>query len=78
MKQDKNRNMMAYCPEIKVLDASIRDGGLCNNFRFTDDFVKESEKFLLRVREESAERPPEPPRPGSEVSGAGTISLGGP
>lgn len=40
MKQDTNRNMMAFCPEIKVLDASIRDGGLCNNFRFTDDFVK--------------------------------------
>ena len=39
-KQAENRNMMAYCPEIKVVDASLRDGGLCNNFRFTDEFVK--------------------------------------
>ena len=27
--------------DIKVLDATIRDGGLCNNFEFTDEFVKE-------------------------------------
>ena len=40
MKLAANRNMMAYCPEIKVLDASLRDGGLCNNFRFTDEFVR--------------------------------------
>ena len=25
--------------DIRVLDATIRDGGLCNNFEFTDDFV---------------------------------------
>ena len=25
--------------DIKVLDATIRDGGLCNNFNFTDEFV---------------------------------------
>jgi len=29
-----------YRKEIKVLDCSIRDGGLINNYRFTDDFVK--------------------------------------
>ena len=34
------RNMMSYCPDIKVLDATMRDGGLVNNFGFTDDFVK--------------------------------------
>jgi 4-hydroxy 2-oxovalerate aldolase len=26
--------------ELKVLDCTIRDGGLINNFQFTDDFVK--------------------------------------
>ena len=26
--------------EIKVLDCTIRDGGLINNYQFTDDFVK--------------------------------------
>lgn len=25
--------------DIKVLDATLRDGGLCNNFMFTDEFV---------------------------------------
>ncbi|MBO5980928.1 MAG: aldolase catalytic domain-containing protein [Clostridia bacterium] len=33
-------NLMIYRPDIKVLDATIRDGGLVNNFFFTDDFVK--------------------------------------
>lgn len=33
-------NLMAYRPDIKVLDATIRDGGLVNNFFFTDEFVK--------------------------------------
>ena len=30
--------------DIKVLDATIRDGGLCNNFEFTDEFVKERKR----------------------------------
>lgn len=34
-------NLMMYRPDIKVLDATIRDGGLVNNFFFTDEFVKE-------------------------------------
>lgn len=29
-----------YRKEIKVLDCTIRDGGLINNFNFSDDFVK--------------------------------------
>ena len=33
-------NLMTVRPDIKVMDATIRDGGLCNNFEFTDDFVK--------------------------------------
>lgn len=33
-------NLMIYRPDIKVLDATIRDGGLVNNFFFTDEFVK--------------------------------------
>jgi 4-hydroxy 2-oxovalerate aldolase len=31
---------MTYRPDIKVFDATIRDGGLVNNFFFTDEFVK--------------------------------------
>ena len=36
----KNRNLMNYCPDIKVVDATLRDGGLVNNFEFSDEFVK--------------------------------------
>jgi len=31
---------VTYRPEIKVLDCTIRDGGLMNFHKFTDDFVK--------------------------------------
>lgn len=34
-----NRNLMGYCPEIKIVDATLRDGGLVNNFGFSDEFV---------------------------------------
>jgi 4-hydroxy 2-oxovalerate aldolase len=34
-------NLMTFRPDIKVVDATIRDGGLVNNFFFTDEFVKE-------------------------------------
>ncbi len=33
-------SLLTYRPDIKVLDATIRDGGLVNNFYFTDEFVK--------------------------------------
>jgi len=31
---------VSYRPEIKVVDVTIRDGGLMNDHRFTDDVVK--------------------------------------
>ncbi|MBE6711593.1 MAG: aldolase catalytic domain-containing protein [Clostridia bacterium] len=33
-------NLMSVRDDIRVLDATLRDGGLCNNFRFSDDFVR--------------------------------------
>ena len=33
-------DMMTVRDDIKVVDATIRDGGLCNNFYFDDEFVK--------------------------------------
>ncbi len=33
-------NLISYRPDIKVVDATIRDGGLVNNFFFSDAFVK--------------------------------------
>ena len=31
---------VTYRPEIRVLDCTIRDGGLCNNHQFNDELVK--------------------------------------
>ena len=33
-------NLMGFRPSVKVVDATLRDGGLVNDFRFTDEFVK--------------------------------------
>lgn len=33
-------DLLSFRPDIKVLDATIRDGGLVNDFYFTDEFVK--------------------------------------
>lgn len=32
--------LMDYRPDIKVVDATLRDGGLVNDFYFTDEFVR--------------------------------------
>ena len=32
-------NLLNYRKDVKVLDATIRDGGLVNDFRFSDEFV---------------------------------------
>lgn len=36
-----NGNLIAFRPDIKVVDCTLRDGGLVNNFTFTDEFVKD-------------------------------------
>ncbi|MCQ4021559.1 MULTISPECIES: aldolase catalytic domain-containing protein [unclassified Ruminococcus] len=41
-------NLMSVRNDIKVLDATIRDGGLCNNFEFTDEFVRELYKTNIQ------------------------------
>ncbi len=33
--------LMEYRSGVKVVDATLRDGGLVNNFNFTDDFVRD-------------------------------------
>ena len=35
-----------YRPEIKILDVSIRDGGLINKWQFSDEFVRETYKAV--------------------------------
>lgn len=41
-------NLMGVRKDIQVLDATIRDGGLCNNFEFTDEFVRELYKMNIK------------------------------
>ena len=40
---------MSVRDDIKILDATIRDGGLCNNFEFTDEFVSELYKTNVKA-----------------------------
>ena len=40
--------LMSVRSDIKVLDVTIRDGGLCNNFNFSDDFVRELYKTNIK------------------------------
>ncbi len=37
---EKKGTWLTYRPDIKVLDCTIRDGGLINNCKFEDDFVR--------------------------------------
>lgn len=45
---NRKGNLMSVRTDVKVLDATIRDGGLCNNFRFTDEFVTELYKTNIK------------------------------
>ena len=37
----KKGELVSFRPDIKVVDCTLRDGGLVNNFFFTDEFVKD-------------------------------------
>ena len=37
----KKGNLLTYRKDINVVDATIRDGGLCNNFYFDDQFIRD-------------------------------------
>lgn len=37
----KKGNLMTFRPDIKVVDCTIRDGGLVNNFMFSEQFIKD-------------------------------------
>lgn len=45
---NRKGNLMSVRTDVKVLDATIRDGGLCNNFEFTDEFVRELYKTNIK------------------------------
>ncbi len=46
---EESKSMMNYRPEIKVLDATIRDGGLVNNFEFSDEFIRDLYKTNVKA-----------------------------
>lgn len=46
--EKRKGNLMSVRTDVKVLDATIRDGGLCNNFEFTDEFVTELYKANVK------------------------------
>ena len=48
-KRAKERTLMSYTPDIKVVDCTLRDGGLVNDFYFTDEFVKELYQANLKA-----------------------------
>ncbi len=48
MSPDFENKLLFECPDIKILDCTLRDGGLVNNFFFEDDFVKNL--YLANVR----------------------------
>ena len=43
------RTLLSFTPQIKVIDATLRDGGLVNNFYFEDDFVKKLYQMNLQA-----------------------------
>ena len=40
MPKETPGTLLSFRPAIKVIDATLRDGGLVNDFRFSDDFVR--------------------------------------
>ena len=40
MPKEETGTLLSFRPAIKVVDATLRDGGLVNNFRFSDAFVR--------------------------------------
>ena len=42
-------NLLSVRQDIRVVDATIRDGGLCNDFRFSDEFVQSLYKANLKA-----------------------------
>ena len=37
---DKSAGWVTFDPNLKIIDCTVRDGGLCNNHQFEDGFFK--------------------------------------
>ena len=40
MRQNRQGSLVSFRPDIRLVDCTLRDGGLVNNFYFTDEFVR--------------------------------------
>ena len=38
---EQKGELVSFRPDIKVVDCTLRDGGLVNNFEFSEDFVRD-------------------------------------
>ena len=47
--EKKERTLLSYTPDLRVVDATLRDGGLTNDFYFTDEFAKELYKANIKA-----------------------------
>ncbi len=46
--ETRKGDLMSVRNDVKVVDVTLRDGGLCNNFEFTDEFVQELYKTNIK------------------------------
>ncbi|MDD6489868.1 MAG: aldolase catalytic domain-containing protein [Clostridia bacterium] len=44
----KKGELVSYRPDIKVVDCTLRDGGLVNNFEFSEEFVRDLYKTNIK------------------------------
>ena len=49
MDTTNNGTLVSYRPDMMVMDCTLRDGGLVNNFYFTDEFVKDLYKANVKA-----------------------------
>lgn len=47
--EKKKGSLLSFRSDVKVVDATIRDGGLVNDFRFSDEFIKELYKANVKA-----------------------------
>ena len=43
---EQKGELVSFRPDIKVVDCTLRDGGLVNNFEFSEDFVRDLYKAM--------------------------------
>lgn len=47
--EKKERTLLSYSPDLVVVDATLRDGGLTNDFFFTEEFAKDLYKANIKA-----------------------------